>query len=422
MRIAAFSTSDGPGGAGLAALQLHRGFRQAGADAHLAVWEKSSPDRDVYRFCGPDVWSKIRFRFNVTLSSFLRAYLKSQPKSWFSNDVLSASPRRIVAFAKNADIIQLGWIDGFLNSALIRRLAETTGVPIVWTLMDQTPLTGGCNYTGDCRRFFEKCGHCPVIGSHRKFDITSWTLARKKRRLSGVPIGLVVASAQDEALARKSALFSLAPMSRIPVPVDAEIFRPVSFAAVREILDLPQDRKVLFFGAASLHSDERKGLSHLLEALEHLASYDRELVDQIILLVAGSENPPALRSLPFAVRYLGHLKDPRSLALAYQAADLFVSPSVHDSGPMMVLESLLCGTPIVAFPIGYAADLLPQHRIGGLAKLADARSLAKTLKELLALPRDSFQAMREQARQTAVDYCSMPVVAKRYLAFYESLR
>jgi glycosyltransferase involved in cell wall biosynthesis len=89
---------------------------------------------------------------------------------------------------------------------------------------------------------------------------------------------------------------------------------------------------------------------------------------------------------------------------------------------MMVLESLLCGTPIVAFPVGYAADLLPDQPIGGLARIADSHSLSEILRDLLSMPNNSLQTIRASAREVALSYCSMPVVAKKYISFYEHCR
>ena len=414
-----FSTTDGPDGAGIGALRLHRSFRAMGQESLLAVWNKSSFDEGVVSFAGPEVWSKAWQMVQRCLTYLLNR--KYRPKIRFDYDRLAAPWSKIKHFAQGADVVQLGWINGLLSSSQIRRISNLTRGPVVWTLMDHAPLTGGCHYTGGCRRFADGCGSCPVLGSQDPRDLSARVLARKRNNLGRARLALVPCSKQDEALARQSALFARTSMAVIPVPVDADVFRPVSPAAAREVLGLAPEPRLIFFGAYDLRH-EHKGIRYLVEGLQILAAERIDLAGQCELLVAGREPPKEVLTLPFKLHQLGVLGDQRSLALAYQAADLFVSPSVDDSGPMMVLESLLCGTPIAAFPIGYAGDLLPQHRIGGLAKLADSRSLSKTLHELLTLPRESYRGMRELARQTAADYCSMPVVAKRYLAFYESLR
>jgi glycosyltransferase involved in cell wall biosynthesis len=419
VKIVIFSATDGPLGAGAGALRLHRAFRAIGQESLLAVWEKTSLDENIVSIAGPEAWSKA---WQMVQRGVGYAHnRKYRPKGFFDYDSLAAPWSKIRRCAQGADVIQLAWTNGLLNSSQIGRLSGETRSPVVWTLMDHAPLTGGCHYVGACRRFADRCGNCPVLGSQKPRDLSARILARKQTNFARARLALVLGSTQDESLTRQSALFSQTPSAIIPVPVDAEVFRPINPAAAREVLGLPMEAHLIFLGALNW-DDERKGIRYLIEALQILARNLNDGKARCQLLVAGDKAPKELMALPFKIYQLGVLRDQRSLALAYQAADFFLSPSVDDSGPMMVLESLLCGTPIAAFPIGYAADLLPQNQIGGLAKKADSQSLAQIIQELLALPHDSFQAMRDRARRTAVDYCSMPVVANRYLDFYRRLR
>jgi hypothetical protein len=54
VKIVIFSTTDGPGGAGMAALRLHRAFRAMGQESILVVWTKTSFDDGVECLAGPD--------------------------------------------------------------------------------------------------------------------------------------------------------------------------------------------------------------------------------------------------------------------------------------------------------------------------------------------------------------------------------
>ncbi|HAK12692.1 MAG TPA: glycosyl transferase family 1, partial [Chitinophagaceae bacterium] len=51
---------------------------------------------------------------------------------------------------------------------------------------------------------------------------------------------------------------------------------------------------------------------------------------------------------PFDAQQLPFANTEQALAKYYQLADLFISPSIEDAGPMMILESLPCGTPVIA--------------------------------------------------------------------------
>jgi glycosyltransferase involved in cell wall biosynthesis len=251
-------------------------------------------------------------------------------------------------------------------------------------------------------------------------DLTFWSLRQKKAALSRRRVVVVAGSKQDAALARQSSLFAKTRVTVIPVPVDERVFRPTPRELARQVLDLALERKTVF-AAARRMSDARKGFQVLLEGLHRLRADDPFLAAQMTILTAGDDPPPELFRLPYEVRHLGVLRDDRSLALAYQAADVYVSPSLEDSGPMMVLESLCCGTPIVAFPVGYAADLLAEHRVGAVAPLGDAVGLVAAIRRVLALAPQEKAELDLACRRAALVYCASSFVAAKYREIYREL-
>jgi len=91
---------------------------------------------------------------------------------------------------------------------------------------------------------------------------------------------------------------------------------------------------------------------------------------------------------------------------AYQMADIFVSPSIEDSGPMMINESIMCGTPVVSFNMGVASDLVITNETGYLAMLRDAHDLANGIRELLTLSDKNYQLMKKNCRQVGMEKTS----------------
>jgi len=114
-----------------------------------------------------------------------------------------------------------------------------------------------------------------------------------------------------------------------------------------------------------------------------------------------------------------YLRDDVTLALAYQAADVFVCPSTEDAGPMMIPESMLCGTPVVAFNSGGAPDLIQTMKTGYLAKYKDSNDLASGIHALISSPH--LAAIRNAARDIAVKNHSPQVVVSQYIELYHSL-
>lgn len=206
----------------------------------------------------------------------------------------------------------------------------------------------------------------------------------------------------------------------IPLAIDTAVFRPIDMSLAREVMGIRQNARVVFCGALQM-GQRRKGEPELLEALERLPAALGERFDpeSVLLLTAGRRDFVADRRLPFSTMHLGVLGDDRSLALAYCAADVFVSASLEDAGPMMVNESLACGTPVAAFDIGTAGDWVRPHRGGALAQAGDAQGLALAIASVLQDPAPA--AMRAACREVALTGFSPTVVATRYRDLYQEL-
>ncbi|MCI0664519.1 MAG: glycosyltransferase, partial [Acidobacteria bacterium] len=221
---------------------------------------------------------------------------------------------------------------------------------------------------------------------------------------------------------RESSLFRNNRVELIPFPIDTTVFRPIDRRIARDLLQIPFDKKVIFFGATYL-DDRRKGMKQLVEALAKLAEMvetsDEINREEIFLFVAGLNGKELMAKLPFAAKYAGLLNNDLTLALAYQAADIFISASVEENGPMMIPEAMLCETPVVAFNTGGAPDLIETMRNGYLARYADATDLARGIYNLLTSP--SLPAMRVAARESAERLHTPSIVAQRHIDLYQSL-
>jgi glycosyltransferase involved in cell wall biosynthesis len=139
-----------------------------------------------------------------------------------------------------------------------------------------------------------------------------------------------------------------------------------------------------------------------------------------MLLVAGKNGRVLIDKQPFPAVNIGYLRDDLTLALAYQAADLFVCPSVEDGGPMMIAEAMMCGTPVVAFDSGMAPDLIRHRANGYLARVRDAGDLAEGL--LFLLSQTSLDVFRQGALVSSQSRHGRTEVTDRYVALFEELK
>ncbi|MBW6453346.1 MAG: glycosyltransferase family 4 protein [Methyloprofundus sp.] len=408
MKILIVNTSDIQGGAARAAYRLHKALLAEGVDSQMLVQSKSSDD---YTVIGPHTkFQKAMGKMRPTLDSIPVRRYPARTKTLFSPSWLPFAGLVDKINAINPDVVHLHWIAGGMMR--IEDLAKIKA-PIVWSLHDMWAFTGGCHYDEECAGYQKQCGTCPVLGSNKEQDLSRKIWLRKQdcfaRLLNMTIIGLSKWLAD---CAASSSLFKNNPVVNLPNPIDTQIFAPFDQAAARRLFNLPQDKKLILFGAMGATSDPRKGFKELVQALDHLpAGYE--------LVVFGSSEPQTPQGFKQKVHYLGHLHDDVSLRVLYTAADVMVVPSLQENLSNAIMESIACGTPVIGFAIGGNADLIAHQQNGYLAKPFDTQDLAAGINWVLqhAHPEQLSQAARDKVLR---EFDSQ-VVAGKYVELYESV-
>ena len=413
MKILHATTYENMGGAAVAANRLHRGLLAAGMESRLATALPSNETPQVVTLGGKATRRLLRplvanaERMVAELFYSRPAHPAHTSFSWGP----SLQHRRINALPQN--ILHLHWVtDGFLAPWALGRLCG----PVVWTMHDTWPFTGGCHYPSiGCERYLDCCGCCPELCSRQEQDLSRlhWRLKRKAiERIRPVMISPSRAFAEHAA---RSGLLVGCRVEHIPNVIDTDVFRPLDKALARELLGLPQNGVMLLFGAVNGASDHRKGFDLLCDALQMVFANGQH--NAVPVVFGASESDAAL---PFPMHFLGRLHDNLTLALAYSAADVFVCPSRQDNLPNTVLESLACGTPVVAFPVGGIPDMVEHGVSGYLARPYEPEDLARGLVELLGNA-EKRQRMGETGRTKIEREFAMPIIVKRHIALYEEV-
>ena len=151
-----------------------------------------------------------------------------------------------------------------------------------------------------------------------------------------------------------------------------------------------------------------------------LSRLPKDLQDEVILLVMGKPDPSLATNIPVATTQLGFVSEPSNKARVYSAADLFVLPTRADNLPVVLQESMSCGTPMVSFRVGGVTDLVRQEITGLTAEPEDSADLAEKIKQLLMNPAMRFRCA-ENCRKIAVDEYSLGLQGSRYRALFESI-
>lgn len=409
MRIIHVSYS-AEGGAGRSALRLHQSLRGLAIDSVFLAFDRGAtmPPSDLP---GP-------------LDRFLARYMRNIDKlpnkvnrqrletSWSNNWAPNLTLRRINALSP--DVVHLHFIGA---GTIPIRVFEHISCPIVWTLHDMLAFTGGCHYTGDCDRYLEKCGACPILKSHSEDDLSRTNWMRKSSAWKNVKITVVSPSRWLASEARRSSLMARQEVLVIPYGIDLNCFQPLGKTESRKALGVSADRFVIAFGAARI-TDPRKGLDLLWPALQEFSRRVGDRKCELLVFGAGGWTPP---HTSFPIRNVGMIDNDQRLAQLYSAADVFCAPSREENLANTALESLGCGTPVLAFKIGGFPDIVDHCRTGYLANPFEPESLVDGL-EFLSSSRLSPEDLREACRSRAERLFDGKTNARRYLELYNSLK
>lgn len=379
MRILHLCYSDLDGGAARAAFRLHQAQRSQGLDSHMLVINKCSDDPFVHTVSG---LQQLRIKLASALSRLLlRGQKTPNPVHHSLNLFPSGLLREIDRLAP--DVVNLHWLGGeMLSIGEIARIRQ----PVVWTLHDMWAFSGAEHYDDD------KPSQRYQMGYHREsrheqhggLDLDRWTFRRKQKAWAGKSFQIVTPSHWMADCVRQSTLFAGLPVSVISNCIDHTLYRPLPRELAREALGLPQDKQLLLFGAMSSTSDPRKGYHLLIPALQQLKVEGK--AEQVELVVFGASRGDAEQVTGIKTHYMGRLHDDISLCLLYNAANLFVAPSLQDNLPNTLVESLACGTPCVAFDIGGMKDLICCTPMGKLVYNIELSELTLAISEQIRMP------------------------------------
>ena len=174
----------------------------------------------------------------------------------------------------------------------------------------------------------------------------------------------------------------------VPCGVNLDLFRPMDRADARQGLGFDEDESIVLYVG---RFDPIKGIDRLLEAMAYLKHLKRTR-----LVIIGGDDPgtPEYQNLKRlsgkfgieeSVHFVGRVEQ-NQLTPYYNAADALVVPSYYESFGLVGLESLACGTPVVATRVGAMEDILVDGKTGYVVAGATPRGLANSIEKIIANP------------------------------------
>ena len=412
MRVLIVNTAERTGGAAIAANRLLHALNHNGVEARMLVRDRKTDASEVVNIT-PSWRLKAKFLWERGVIWLANGLSK---KGIFQVDIANTGTdiTRMPEF-QQADVIHLHWVNqGFLSLGNLERILAS-GKPVVVTLHDQWYFTGICHYSSDCEKYRTQCQHCPMLKGQR-MDLAQRVFDRKRAMYEGRNLTFVGCSRWMADMARQSRLTQGHTVTNIPNAIDADVFKPMDKAAARQRHHLPADKKLILFGAQRI-TDERKGFRFLTEACEHIAMHHPTLPKQLGVVVLGGDAQSVKEALPLPVYTVNYLSNEKEIAELYNAADLFVTPSLQDNLPNTIVEAMACGTPCVGFNVGGIPEMIHHQQDGYVADYCDSLDFAQGIAWCLNEQRQP--ALGTAARATALATYGETAVAQRYQAIYQ---
>jgi glycosyltransferase involved in cell wall biosynthesis len=412
MRVLIVNTSEKTGGAAVAANRLMEALINNGVKAKMLVRDKQTDCLTVVS--AGDGWRQ-RWHFLWERWRIFMAMHFSKTHLFEADIANVGTDITTLPEFKEADIIHLHWINqGFLSLNGIQKILSS-GKPVVWTMHDIWPATAICHYARGCCRYQNRCESCPLLPRRSVSDLSAVVWRRKNEILRKYHISFVACSRWLEGEAKKSALLKGQRVTNIPNPINSHVFCPSDKQQAREALGLPLDKHVILFVSQRV-TDKRKGLDYLVEAVNRMAVQDSSLKDNTAIAVLGGHSEEVADLLPLPVFPLGYVSDESKIVKVYNAADVFVLPSLEDNLPNTIMEAMACGVPCVGFNIGGIPEMIGHLKSGYVAKAADADDLARGIKWVLDF---KGEELSKEARRKVLNSYSQQSVAIKYIELYQ---
>lgn len=403
-------------GAGVVAKASHELFLEMGYQSHIVVKKRGFLEDLLQQlankrkqFISDHYWHKILKllrKKNKQEDIYDGAFSDIRLPS-IANEILNQTP-----FIP--DIILLHWISGFINHKTIEELIQLTGAKVLWNMIDNAPITGGCHYPWQCIKYQKECGHCPALESLNENDISRKYFLEKQAILRKNNVGIIAYSKSDLERAKSSAIIHPSQVFHNLLFVDDNKFQPsTNIDSLKLKYNIPNNAKILLVGASNIQ-DKRKGFSIVLQALKKIKQ------DDIFILLVGKTESKILKEIKQNKISLGNISL-NSLIECYQLADAFICSSVEDSGPYMINQSIMCGTPVIAFNIGVANDIVINNISGYNCGIPSTENMVLGINKFCSLSDKEINKLKKDTSKFAKEILSKTKYMQTMEAIFKNI-
>ena len=310
---------------------------------------------------------------------------------------------------QNATIIHLHNIHGYYFSIYaLEKIALKKR--IIWTLHDEFIMTGHCSSSFNCNKWKIGCGNCPSLNVYPslKTDTTQINLKEKISTIKKIQPYIVTPSKWLADRVQLQFPF-LKNIEVIYNGVDTDVFIPYDKIKTRLELGLPLEKKIVLFVAEFSTLNPFKGGDIIREIIANSAFFD------VNFITIGGNNE---------TYYQNHLSYPYisndiDLAKLYAACDVLLYPTQADNMPLVVLESMACGTPVIASKLGGIPEVIRESNGLLIEDYKNIHAFEDGLHHFLSLSKSKVEEMRKNAICLIKERFSITQMISAYQRIYQ---
>ncbi len=399
MRVLQINTADTRGGAAKVAYSIKQGLEKKGHTVSMFVGQKYSSDPNIHLLNNK--------------KSFL-GRVRTKLAYWLANDIDVFSSDHIFKTEefKKADIVHCHNLhSNYFNLGTLEKMSSLK--PVIWTLHDMWPITAHCahSFAGKIKDTgFFACPsldiYPPIAWHNEKY------LEKTKARIYKNSNFHIATPSKWLADKVKQSVLKDKPLSVIYNGIDTNVFKPLrsDLYKLRSDLGLPQNKKIILIVAKRGQSNPWKGGNYAQKIIETFRDHSQTF----FVNLGGDINQTSNK-----VKTVSYINDSEMLAKYYSAADILLYPSIADNCPLVVLEAMACGLPIVSFRTGGIPELV-EHKVNGyIADYKNADDLKTGIEYLLNLPPQEIEKMRQHSINKIKSSFTLDLMTDKYIQSYE---
>jgi glycosyltransferase involved in cell wall biosynthesis len=283
------------------------------------------------------------------------------------------------------------------------------GVPVIWTLHDEWPITSLLAHSMNCSHCKTGKGKCINTYTYPKTYnkiFLNFTLKKKQKYFSSLEKLTIVCPSKWLAERIKESYLNKSNIVTIYNGIDLNLFKPLTNKEeLRKKYNLPVNKKIILFSASNFR-EKGKGIDYIIKIIERLKK------DDISFLIIGNNQIVQKDN----IYNFGYIPSQEKMNELYALSDLYIFPSLAETMPLAPLEAMASGLPVVTFNIGPMKEIVTEKE-GALVRVGDIEALISATKLILD-DDEKRKKISDNARKKIVDNFSLEKMLENYENLY----